>query len=226
MKLEPLSVVVLRIFPRISSSECISFRALANASNVCEPLSCLQARSAEHMVRLSGSSQCAVTPMKLLLLVDQRSVVVSGPHGLSHCRLHCFGGIINHRAQGQPSALGCSSFTTSLKGSCSTTQRGWSPWTTCFTAALSMTLWDTVQLFTNVVCLLLDGGSQVLLLFVDVSSPYFLRWCACFLWNSESVTTSETGFKSYPTTLTVSHHELWVMHQLSPSLWLILNVNV
>lgn len=188
MKLEQLSVVVLRIFPRISNSEHISFRALANTSNVCEPLNCLQARAAEHLMRLSGLSQCAVTPMKLLLLVDQQSVVVAiwstalmASVTAFFITLEASSTIERKVSRDIIFALGCSSFTKSLKGSCSTTQKGWSPLTTYFTTALSMTLWDTVQLFTNVVCLLVDGVSEVLFSFCLCQFSIFLRCCACFL---------------------------------------------
>ncbi|KAK6307385.1 hypothetical protein J4Q44_G00225330 [Coregonus suidteri] len=49
----------------------------ANTSKVCEPLNRLQARAAEHLLRLSGSIQWTVTPMKFCLLADQQSVVVA-----------------------------------------------------------------------------------------------------------------------------------------------------
>lgn len=49
---------------------------------VCQHIECVRtfqlcARAAEYLVRLSGSIQCTVTPMKRLLLTDQQSVVVA-----------------------------------------------------------------------------------------------------------------------------------------------------
>ncbi len=55
----------------------MSFRAQAKTSNVCGPLSCLHASATEHLSRLLGSTQWAVTPMKPLLLELQQSVVVA-----------------------------------------------------------------------------------------------------------------------------------------------------
>ena len=198
MKLEPLSVVVRTIFPRISNSEWMSFRALANTSNVCEPLSCLQARAAEHLLRLLGSIQWPVTPMKLRLLADQQSVVVAIWSTPLMASVTAFfipmeaSSIMEHRVRRDIIfALGCSSFTKSLNGCCSTTWNGWSPWTTNFMTALSMDLWDTALVFTSVVCLRVEVVGRVsgaLFLFLNVSSSYFLRWPTCFLWNSERKT--------------------------------------
>lgn len=52
--------------------ECI---ADAKASNVCEP--CLNARVIECLSKLQGSSQCAIMPIKLLLLAVQQPVFVA-----------------------------------------------------------------------------------------------------------------------------------------------------
>lgn len=153
-----------------------------NVECVCEPLNRLQARAAEHLVRLSGSIQCAVTPIKLCLLTDQQSVVVAMWSTALMTSVTAFiislellSIIVRRVRHDIIFAFGRSSFTKFLKGSCSTTKKGWSPCITYFTTALFMAICDTVQLLTNVVCLLVDGVSEVLFLFVDVSSPYILR---------------------------------------------------
>lgn len=167
-----------------SNSEWMSFRALANTSNVCAPLSCWQARAAEHLLRLLGSIQWPVTPMKLRLLADQQSVVVaiwSTPliASVTAFFIPMEASIMEHRVSRDIIfALGCSSFTKSRNGCCSTTWNGWSPWTTYFRIALSMDRWDTVLVFTSVVCLMVEVVGRVsgaLFLFLDVSSSYFLR---------------------------------------------------
>ncbi len=67
-KYDPLSVVVLTTFRLISYSAWMSVKTAAKASNVWEPLSWRQARAAERRSKQQGSSQWAVTPIKLLLL--------------------------------------------------------------------------------------------------------------------------------------------------------------
>jgi hypothetical protein len=65
---------------------------------------------------------------------------------------------------------------------------------------LSMDLWDTVLVFTSVVCLMVEVVGRVsgtLFLFLDVSSSYFLRWPTCFLWNGERKTFYKQNNLSY-----------------------------
>ena len=59
------------------NSEWISCNALPSTSKVCGPFICLHASATEHLFRVLGSSQWAVTPKKLLRLVLQQSVVVA-----------------------------------------------------------------------------------------------------------------------------------------------------
>ena len=167
-----------------SNLEWMSFGALANTSNVCASLSCLQARAAEHLLRLLGSIQWPVMPMKLSLPADQQSVVVAIWSTPLMASVTAFfipmeaSSLMEHRVSCDIIfALGCSSFTKSRNGCCSTTWNGWSPWTTYFRKALSMDLWDTVLVFTSVVCLMVEVAGRVsgaLFLFLDVSASYFL----------------------------------------------------
>ena len=137
-KLEPLSVLVLTIFPRISYSEWMSFRALATTSNVCEPLSCLQAEVVDYVLRLSGSIQWAVTAKKRRLQTDQQSVVVaiwSTPLVASITAFFiALDASLVMAAQGQPCHSPRFRLTPSLAkfwNSClSTTWNSWGPWIT------------------------------------------------------------------------------------------------
>lgn len=137
-------------------------------SNVCEPLSCLQARAAEHLLRLLESIQWPVTPMKLCLQADQQSVVMVIWLTPLMASVPAFfipmeaSSVMEHRVTRDIIfALGCSSFTKYRNGCCSTTWNGWSPWTTYFRIALSMDLWDTVLVFISVVCLMVEVVRRV-----------------------------------------------------------------
>lgn len=81
---EPLSVVV-----RTSHSECMSIIAPVKTSNVSASFNCLRAGPAECLSKVPGFSQCAVTPIKLLLLIQQ-SVFVAISAAVFTAFLPCF----------------------------------------------------------------------------------------------------------------------------------------
>lgn len=100
MKLEPLSVVVCTIFPQIS----MSFRALANTSNVWEP-QLLKGEGCWASFETVGVNPMASNgneaPPSGRPAVSSGGDMVDSPHRLSHRLLHSHGGI-NYGAQSQP----------------------------------------------------------------------------------------------------------------------------
>ncbi len=171
-------------------SEWMSLSAVAKTSKVWEPLSCLQARAADRLVRSVGFTQWAVTPRKLLLLTDQQSVVVAMWSTLLISSVNTFfivfakSSILDLRVtRVMTLAVGRRSVRSSLKASFSTVDNSWSPLTTYWTMALSTALWDMDRVSSKVVCLMVEvPASEALFLFCEVSCSYFFRWCGCALY--------------------------------------------
>ena len=165
------------ILSRIWYSAWMSFNAPAKTSNVWEPFNCLHARAAQRLSKLSGSSQWAVTPMNLRLLVVQQSVVVA-MYSTSLIAATTFffivlvaSAILDRRVgRDMMVALGWRSWIRSLNACRFTTLNGWRPSMTYLITALFMVTCDTCLLdISSLSCLVaLPGGVSWSFLFCEL----------------------------------------------------------
>lgn len=168
---------------------CISVRASASAVKLCGPFSCLHASAAQHLCRLVGCIQCAVTPMKPFLCAVQQSVVVlmnstSRIATLRFFFISCvaFSILLFIILRAMTFAFGCRWCTWRWKPSSSATLRGCRPWTTKSTIWLSTLFCDTCLPSQSFTCLgAWSLGSSSFFLFRVVSFVYLSRCLSCFL---------------------------------------------
>lgn len=179
----------------------MSFIAHAKTLNVWAPFNCLHARPTECLWKLPGSSQCAVTPIKLLLLAVQQSVVVAMYAVILIASFTCsfitaVALSILRRAVVPDVTVqfGCRSLTRVWNDGCSTRAKGWRPWTIKLRTALSTHCWDTCFVSSSFSCLRFEedvpASASLLQAAVD-GWLYFFSWHPCFLYNRQWITSGK-----------------------------------